>query len=609
MPYHNLTNGSNNSGGPGQCGWIERGIGAPSSASICGFSTINSTKSRSRQRLGKNNAVLKSFEVDNANLFLQPDERTGYGLLVNTDGVGDQQQANIIITHLNHDSSAYRCGCLQVGDRIISINGQCSLTVQEIRSLLELDTGVPANGVFTVKLAKSGPDLGISITASKTVPDDPFLISDIRRGSAAHRTGALHIGDHVLAIDNHQLDHVGLDAAFEMVHNAQSDIVTLRIQKRDTMERQIAVAEQPEEIVYTVELDRLGGPLGITMTGSEDRSEPIVLSALTQGGFAEKTGALHVGDTILAINGETLKQCSLSDAIRLLQTSGDKIQLKIARQYKNKTDGDTNPIFQKARESYSSPRLASIDSAVESWDSGVIEPPHSDSQTSKNTSSNSTKPDVIQHSALDEVQSQYSVKKHESQVLFYSDVEDSICSNPLPLLDYNFTNTLQSKHDLLYSFCSKPSLSSRKEFKYHKVIEAYGETTTPDLEIHHVTLHKDTVYDDYGFSMSDGLYEKGVYINRIRRGGPAHLAGMLRPYDRILQVNGTRTKDFDCCLTVPLIASAGDKIELVIARNPYIGCPEKKDIHVLSWTLNETDRPRIPTKTVSLSQNTITKTL
>lgn len=28
--------------------------------------------------------------------------------------------------------------------------------------------------------------------------------------------------------------------------------------------------------------------------------------------------------------------------------------------------------------------------------------------------------------------------------------------------------------------------------------------------------------------------------------------------------------DFDCCLTVPLIASAGDRIELVIARNPYM---------------------------------------
>lgn len=112
----------------------------------------------------------------------------------------------------------------------------------------------------------------------------------------------------------------------------------------------------------------------------------------------------------------------------------------------------------------------------------------------------------------------------------------------------------------------------------------------------HVTLFKDKVYDDYGFSVSDGLYERGVYINRIRTGGPADVVGLLKPFDRIMQVcnstqpsstdihflqndcielcrifltiqvNDTKTKDFDCCLTVPLIASAGDKIELILQR-------------------------------------------
>lgn len=51
-----------------------------------------------------------------------------------------------------------------------------------------------------------------------------------------------------------------------------------------------------------------------------------------------------------------------------------------------------------------------------------------------------------------------------------------------------------------------------------------------------MTLYKDVIYDDYGFSVSDGLYERGVYINRIRKGGPADIVGLLRPYDRILQV-------------------------------------------------------------------------
>lgn len=52
----------------------------------------------------------------------------------------------------------------------------------------------------------------------------------------------------------------------------------------------------------------------------------------------------------------------------------------------------------------------------------------------------------------------------------------------------------------------------------------------------HVTLFKDKVYDDYGFSVSDGLYERGVYINRIRSGGPADTVGLLKPFDRIMQV-------------------------------------------------------------------------
>lgn len=52
-----------------------------------------------------------------------------------------------------------------------------------------------------------------------------------------------------------------------------------------------------------------------------------------------------------------------------------------------------------------------------------------------------------------------------------------------------------------------------------------------------------------------------------------------------LQVNDTKTLDFDCCLTVPLIASAGDRIELVIARNPYINFSERVNLFTYLNTL------------------------
>lgn len=50
-----------------------------------------------------------------------------------------------------------------------------------------------------------------------------------------------------------------------------------------------------------------------------------------------------------------------------------------------------------------------------------------------------------------------------------------------------------------------------------------------------MTLHKDPVRNDFGFSVSDGLLEKGVYVHTVRINGPAQHGG-LQPFDRLLQV-------------------------------------------------------------------------
>jgi Periplasmic protease len=57
---------------------------------------------------------------------------------------------------------------------------------------------------------------------------------------------------------------------------------------------------------------------------------------LISGGLAEQTGALHVGDRLLAINGESLRGKPLSEAIALLQSSGDTVTLKISRKITSK---------------------------------------------------------------------------------------------------------------------------------------------------------------------------------------------------------------------------------------------------------------------------------
>ena len=41
-------------------------------------------------------------------------------------------------------------------------------------------------------------------------------------------------------------------------------------------------------IVYTVELQRRSGPLGITISGTEEPTDPIFISGLSEGGLAER---------------------------------------------------------------------------------------------------------------------------------------------------------------------------------------------------------------------------------------------------------------------------------------------------------------------------------
>lgn len=230
-------------------------------------------------------------------------------------------------------------------------------------------------------------------------PGEPLLISDIKHGSVAHRTGTLQPGDHLLAIDSVRMDNCTIEDAAQILQ-ASEEVVKLRIRKDE------AFCEEPDAtgaVIFTVELARHGGPLGITISGTEEPFDPIIISGLTEGGLAERTGALHMGDRILAINGQSLRGKPLSEAILLLQNSGDVVTLKISKSPRNQgldgghrierpkevspalrrnlaatTGGASDhptcppPTFQPEPSSflnlYATP-IPSVDSAVESWDS------------------------------------------------------------------------------------------------------------------------------------------------------------------------------------------------------------------------------------------------
>ncbi|CAL8402646.1 unnamed protein product, partial [Arctogadus glacialis] len=285
--------------------------------------------------------------VETGEVVLMGDPLNGFGVQLQGGIFATETlSAPPLIRFIEPDSPAERCGLLQVGDRLLSINGIATEdgTLEEANQLLrdaaltnrvaleiEFDVAesvVPSSGTFHVKLPKKrGVELGLTISASKK-PGEPLIISDIKKASMAHRTGTLEPGDKLLAIDSVRLESCSREEAEHILQQCE-DLVKLKIRKdEDNSDEQ----ETSGSIVYTVELKRYGGPLGITISGTEEPFDPITISGLTRRGLAERTGAIHVGDRILAINSVSLKGKPLSEAIHLLQMAGETVTLKIKKQ-------------------------------------------------------------------------------------------------------------------------------------------------------------------------------------------------------------------------------------------------------------------------------------
>ncbi|XP_071589570.1 glutamate receptor-interacting protein 1 isoform X5 [Heliangelus exortis] len=557
-----------------------------------------------------------------------------------------------LISYIESDSPAERCGVLQIGDRIVAINGiptedstfdeanqllRDSSITNKVTLEIEFDVAesvIPSSGTFHVKLPKKhNVELGITISSpSSRKPGDPLVISDIKKGSVAHRTGTLELGDKLLAIDNIRLDNCSMEDAVQILQHCE-DLVKLKIRKdEDNSDEQ----ESSGAIIYTVELKRYGGPLGITISGTEEPFDPIIISSLTKGGLAERTGAIHIGDRILAINSSSLKGKPLSEAIHLLQMAGETVTLKIKKQ----TDATSPKKFSvpvghiselsdaedetsaaqksgKLSDIYST-TVPSVDSAVESWDgSGIdtsfgnqghsyqasgysfntyewrspkqtsLSPPSkplnhpfqdtglSDEEWDRPAAAGSTASKNMWQQKDPETLGD-SQENHLKQTSIERSGGESIRSMKKEGKPWKGASGGQRKGGGQLEEWNTSSFTGTHDNTEADQEENFWSQALEDLETCgqsgilrelEVTLYKDSDGEDFGFSVSDGLLEKGVYVKNIRPAGPGDLGG-LKPYDRLLQVNHVRTRDFDCCLVVPLIAESGNKLELVISRNP-----------------------------------------
>ncbi|XP_045716759.1 protein scribble homolog isoform X4 [Phyllostomus hastatus] len=205
-------------------------------------------------------------------------------------------------------------------------------------------------------LVRSEKGLGFSIAGGKgSTPyragDGGIFISRIAEGGAAHRAGTLQVGDRVLSINGVDMAEARHDHAVSLLTTASPTIALL-------LEREAGAPLPPSppphspppltatpgdpgptrlapsllaaalEGPYPVEeicLPRAGGPLGLSIVGGSDHSshpfgvqEPgVFISKVLPRGLAARSG-LRVGDRILAVNGQDVREATHQEAVSAL---------------------------------------------------------------------------------------------------------------------------------------------------------------------------------------------------------------------------------------------------------------------------------------------------
>lgn len=213
-------------------------------------------------------------------------------------------------------------------------------------------------------LVRSEKGLGFSIAGGKgSTPyragDGGIFISRIAEGGAAQRAGTLQVGDRVLSINGVDMTEARHDHAVSLLtaasptialllereaggplppsplpHSppppiaATTAVVTATPGESGPLRLASSLLAAALEGPYPVEeicLPRAGGPLGLSIVGGSDHSshpfgiqEPgVFISKVLPRGLAARSG-LRVGDRILAVNGQDIREATHQEAVSAL---------------------------------------------------------------------------------------------------------------------------------------------------------------------------------------------------------------------------------------------------------------------------------------------------
>ncbi|XP_015439451.1 PREDICTED: uncharacterized protein LOC107194348 [Dufourea novaeangliae] len=126
-----------------------------------------------------------------------------------------------------------------------------------------------------------------------------------------------------------------LPEAYVLNADIRTDDETFHVTENESMSVSLAARLEElsfaeERILQTIKLERgHGGSIGLQVTEGNDGG--VYVQAVSVGGSADMAGNVNKGDRIVAINGQNLLHLRYEDALKMLQSSSDTIELVLSQ--------------------------------------------------------------------------------------------------------------------------------------------------------------------------------------------------------------------------------------------------------------------------------------
>ncbi|XP_036914780.1 ligand of Numb protein X 2 [Sturnira hondurensis] len=196
--------------------------------------------------------------------------------------------------------------------------------------------GLPEGEITTIEIHRSNPyiQLGISIVGGNETPLINIVIQEVYRDGIIARDGRLLAGDQILQVNNYDISNVSHNYARAVLSQPCStlQLTVLRERRFGNRAHNHSDGNSPREELFHVVLHKRdsGEQLGIKLVRRTDEPGVFILDLL-EGGLAAQDGRLSSNDRVLAINGHDLKHGTPELAAQIIQASGERVNLTIAR--------------------------------------------------------------------------------------------------------------------------------------------------------------------------------------------------------------------------------------------------------------------------------------